>query len=441
MSPDSILQYSQALSNQYTDWHPPFMAAMWHIFVRFHSPSPMLILQVGILWISLALIVKSLKEVRGAKYIYLVGLVPWVSNFSGVIWKDVWMADLFLAVFAAITLSEKKERLSKRLLLYISIFLSIVAILFRHNAIFSALPFFIYFATEKSKKNSLGARYRFVFVAIFCLFLLGFSLIVRNVIDYKILNAKKTYPENAFMIDDLSYLSIKQNRSLIPGISFDSIESCSDYLSGLDPYSGKISCLQKQSDWISSNLSQKSLSIFWIKQIMKNPISYTKFRILNFSYFIKSPGDKPWYIWQTGIDGNNYGLKVSNNSFSKLNRVWVAASAYVLPWIFCPFFWLCLNIYLLFYLRRHYFKYKDKISTLLFSSILNFISLFFGEGGADFRYIYWSVMACTLASFIIFLYRQRITRLSIRRIFGIDVIRALLPLLLIVIASLHRILM
>lgn len=406
MSPDSLLQYSQSVSGKFGDWHPPAMAGLWRVFIAFKSPAPMLLLQEMLLWGSLIAIAKNFKKIKHHNLVFLVGVVPWVSNFSGVIWKDVWMAVLFLlgTVFA---LMVDDHRTRSTLFLISGCALSAIAsVLFRHNGIFSAVPFFIFVSIniiERSKTQRLNKQIILPLVVVSWVLT---SVFINQIIDYKILKSTHDHPENAFMIDDLLRLSQEKGVSLLPGISMQALKECENFLSGEDPYSGKISCLQKNPDWLQSRLATRSLYREWIKGVLAQPVEYFKFRILNFAFFLKSPGEKPWYFWHPGIDTNQYGFYAGNNQLTKLNSAYVHIFAYVVPFVFAPYFWLAVNIYLLYFVSNRRFKYENVTKVLLWSSLLNFVSLFMAAGGADVRYIYWSSMACSLVVILLLMHKH-----------------------------------
>jgi hypothetical protein len=409
MSPDSILQFSQSLSNKYTDWHPPAMAAFWHLFVALKSPLPMLIGQQVLLWVSLFMISRKFVGFKYYRAILIMGFLPWISNFSGVIWKDVWMGFLLLLAIALIIRNQERDLKFKNIYALFSLLFVLFAVLFRHNAILPAFPIIILnvaLLLDYSIQLHKFAKKKVIIVISTIILLFGFG--ITQFVDNQLLNAEATYPENAFMIDDLSYLSIKNGKSEIPGIKIETIQDCREYLSGLDPYSGKISCIQKYEEWIQSGLASKSLTKVWIKAVIKQPWPYLKFRIKNFSYYIKSPGEEPWYILHPETNSNPFGIVSSNNFFTKINHAWVMGTAKVFPFLFLPYFWLAINIFMIYLVAKRSSAHTKIATALTFSSLLNFFSIFVSAGGADFRYSYWSVIALTLTILILILSNKRL---------------------------------
>ena len=65
MSMDSLMQYNQAISNQYGDWHPPIMSWFWRGWLKvFFGPSGMLLMQLLGFWASLSIFLACFFENR-----------------------------------------------------------------------------------------------------------------------------------------------------------------------------------------------------------------------------------------------------------------------------------------------------------------------------------------------------------------------------------------
>ncbi|UUZ52760.1 hypothetical protein LP419_26560 [Massilia sp. H-1] len=83
MSPDSFMQFEQARTLRFTDWHPPLMSALWSLLDRFSpGPGPMLLFQLSLLWLGLGLWCWHYRQRPLAWLLPLIGLLPWVLNFA-----------------------------------------------------------------------------------------------------------------------------------------------------------------------------------------------------------------------------------------------------------------------------------------------------------------------------------------------------------------------
>ena len=100
---DSIHQYAEALSGQYTDWHPPIMAWVWSLLLHIIAgPLAILTLHLGLHWFGFALIADALLclgKPRSAWLALLSGAFPVFLFYNGQIIKDVGMASAMLVAF------------------------------------------------------------------------------------------------------------------------------------------------------------------------------------------------------------------------------------------------------------------------------------------------------------------------------------------------------
>src|SRR5262249_28739458 len=103
MSNDSVMQLMEARSGEFTDAHPPIMAALWRILDRvLPGPQGMLVFHSAMLWTGAALLCRLV--IRGpylaAVTVLLIGLFPPVFAQISTIWKDVGLATALLLAFS-----------------------------------------------------------------------------------------------------------------------------------------------------------------------------------------------------------------------------------------------------------------------------------------------------------------------------------------------------
>ncbi|MFN3432570.1 MAG: hypothetical protein ACK46X_21815, partial [Candidatus Sericytochromatia bacterium] len=144
MSTDSISQLAQARSGQFSNWHPPVMAAAWRL-VDGWLPGPfgMFALQAAAWWAGLALVARSWLSGRHAAIAVLaVGLWPPFFGMVGTVWKDVHMAAAF-TLAAGLMLARPGDRPRPEALA-----LALLAVAYgtamRHNGALAAAPLAIY---------------------------------------------------------------------------------------------------------------------------------------------------------------------------------------------------------------------------------------------------------------------------------------------------------
>jgi hypothetical protein len=391
MSNDSIVQFGMSKSKNFHDWHPPVMAWVWSVVgIFFPGPSGMLAVHLALVLIAVYLWWDSYKDKPLSWLIFLIPFLPWIINFAGVLWKDVGLAFSLLVLSG---LAHKALTPGRALIAFILIF---YAINLRHNAIFAAFPLLILMGFRWIKgANSIKAVIFSCATIYACLFLGG-------VLNYSILQAERTKPLNYVMVDDLAFLSIIKNESLLPRIGIDEIKGCATSEIGQNKLVGKLFCFMALPSYHQAAPLSTDLKGIWLSSILENPIAYFRFRIAAFSYLLRTPYDSPYYIWHPGIDENSFGLKQDPNQLTLLADKFVHEAANMAPFFFKPYWWLMFSVVLLI-ITFVFSKTKSVITArvLLVSAIFYISGYIPATPMADFRYIYWSVIATTISFIII----------------------------------------
>jgi hypothetical protein len=138
MSFDSAAQLIESRGGEYSDGHPPAMAALWRAAEAFVAgPLVILILQTSLLLLGAYLLLARRMQPRTAAVVASLLLwFPVVSNTMSTIWKDSLMAG-FLLLGAALLLSERRGvRIGGLALLA-------AGTAMRHNALAMTLPLIV----------------------------------------------------------------------------------------------------------------------------------------------------------------------------------------------------------------------------------------------------------------------------------------------------------
>lgn len=389
MSADSLMQYDQSLTLRFTDWHPPLMSALWSLLNRgAHGPEGMLYFQLALLWAGLAAWCWQYRTRPLAWLIPLIGLMPWVLNFAGVLWKDIGMAYALLLLTGIAAGRVTGVRLGAAFVLFF------YAVNLRHNAIVAALPVLVLVLARWRPALSPA---RLVLAALAAL---AVTLVLGSVINYRLLGAERTKPLNFIMIDDLSYLSLKEQRSLLPGVTLDQIQNCALRTISETRMLARDVCLQTFVQ--PGALLNADLKPAWLKAIQRNKLDYLVFRLDAFGFLLRSPEAGPFYYWHEGIVENKYGLKTQPGDVSTRVKTTVEDSAVALPFLFKPYWWLCAATILL---AGSVLVRPDRtvrtVQTLLVSAILYTVAYLPVTPMADLRYTYWSALATTLAGVLL----------------------------------------
>lgn len=390
MSSDSFSQYASSKTFSYIDWHPPVMSWVWSILnLIFPGPEGLLYLHLCALWLGLYLWFFQYKESKLSAAILLIGVLPWVINFSGVLWKDVGLAFALLLFSAIALLPVNPWRLTAcfSLLFY--------AVNVRHNAIFAAFPLVLFFLCRWND----GMRKIWMLVGAFSI--LAGLLLLGNFLNYGVLHAKKMNPSNYMMLDDLSYLSLIEKKSLVPGIPMQDIRDCAMEEVGQTRLIARDFCFSKKQSYHDHSPFQISLTNEWKNAIAKHPFEYVRFKLAAFAYLLRSSDSASFYIWQDGMDPNDMGLKQSKNSLTLVVERYVKKTSGIFPFLFKPYWWLWFGIVLAVLSLIVKKNRTTTVAQVLLASAICYVLGYLPAGPtADFRYVYWSVIAISLAALL-----------------------------------------
>lgn len=390
MSPDSMDQFGMSKSLHFNDWHPPIMSWIWSVAnFFFPGPSGMLAIHITLLLFSVYIWWSNYKDYSFSWLMFAIPFLPWILNFAGVLWKDVGLAfSLFaLSGLALRTATPRRILLACGLVFY--------AISVRYNSVFAVFPILFLLsyrwlnAPTKLKALTLSCA-----IVLLCTILCGFF-------NSKVVVADRTKPFNYVIVDDLVYLSVKHNESFLPGVRISEIKECAAIEAGQTKLVGKHFLLLNMPSYKHATPLTSELKNIWLERIMQHPIDYLKFRMAAFSYLLRTPDDSPFYIWQPGIVENSLGVKQIPNGLTLIAERFVESSAEIVPFLFKPYWWLLISVLLL--IATFVLCETKSIATaraLLASSIAFIVGYVPITPMADFRYVYWSVIASSI-SFIV----------------------------------------
>ncbi len=387
MNFDSLLQYEMSLTREFSDWHPPIMSALWVLLgSQWTGPGGMLVFQLALVWGGVLLWMARLDWRPAAACLLLLPLLPWVINFQGVLWKDVGMAYALLMLSALLLAPPSRWRWAAAVLLVF------YALNLRHNALLAVGPLvFLMFRLQPAQPSILRASLYTAFLLVACL--AGGQLLSQGV-----LKAEKTAASGYLMMDDLAWLSLHADRSLIPGKTLLEIQRCAATDMGANRLVGRVLCLYEPAEVLEELAALPELPTVWRNEIAAEPWAYLRYRMASFGYLLRSPASQPYFIWQPGIEANSLGLSAPPNTWSQALQHYVHAASRALPLLFKPYGWLLLSaIGALAGLALERSPVQRCAQTLFVSAGLYIGGYALTTPMADFRYVYWSALACTLA--------------------------------------------
>ncbi len=390
MSPDSLEQYQQAQTMKFADAHPPVMAWVWsRINFILDGPQNLLFLHLGMLWAGLYIFQKNTDKKLSLAWYLIVGALPWVANFEGVLWKDVGMAYSLLLAFSMLN----KTKINKYEWALIFIFV-LYAFMIRTNAPAAIIPLIWYACGRLLPQLSNKIKGILTVISLLLMF------IFMNFFTYSLLKSEKNHIVTFMMVDDLVHLSIVENKSLLPNVDFKTLKECSDEVIGDTKLVGRLFCLITKSSYKQvSPIPYDDVRQAWFSAIYNNPLESLKFRLQAYSYFLRSPFQDPYIYWFSGISENNMGLKQVNNLATNTLANYVKGVAHFAPFLFKPYWWLILNLLLIcstFFIKGDQ-NSLSILRSLLLSALLYMLGYIPLAPMADFRYVYWSTLAISLA--------------------------------------------
>lgn len=390
MSVDSLEQYRQAHTLKFADGHPPVMAWLWsRLNMLLDGPQSLLFFHLGTLWTGLYIWFRNAGGHRAAKWFIALGFLPWVANFEGVLWKDMGMA---FSLLLAIGLLSRKEPTKPQI--FAALGLLLYAFMVRGNAPAALLPV-IWYASGRIFP-SLSGRVR-IAISVLSLVLMFVFL---NIFNYQFLKAEKNHMASYMMVDDLVHFSAVAGSSLLPRVDTQTVVECSKEEIGGTKLVGRLFCLTTKPAYLAvAPIPYEEIKTAWVTAIKSDPLEYAKFRFDAYLYLLRDPFERPYIHTFSGISANDIGLSQKDNIATAILKGYVNVTAHLAPFLFKPYWWLILGLVFLgatLGMRGD----KDSLSLmriLLASALLYMLSYIPLTPMADFRYVYWSTLAISLA--------------------------------------------
>jgi hypothetical protein len=389
MSRDSLDQYAQGLSGEYSNAHPPFMSFLLGLSARAtNSPWPFLMLDLLMLAFGMALLARDGRpEVRRWGFVVFVAylLLPTTWSLAVVLWKDTALAGVMLLCVVALHRGQLKGALA----------LMVVASLLRHNAIIALIPLLAFAALQvpalaKSRLRTAAA----VMVAT------GLLALPAPIVE-RVSRAKDTCMLCMPAILDLSAVYV-DSPELFPGSLLTRDVGIEDLRATYTPSTmifilyGDTSVRRVSADFVVSH--RKEILAEWLEVIPQRPVAYLKSRFAFFAHLLGLKGDV-FYAFHIGIDTNDWGLRVwqADTALYRAFRTVQEAARNTLA--FRGWFWLGLSTILCLGLARQ--RPRSLALATAASGFLFTATLLFLAPSADFRYLYWTVVSCFATALLV----------------------------------------
>lgn len=404
MSPDSIDQLRQAMGRtSLTDWHPPVLSLVWRALIAVTgTPSSMAVLQSvtfwGALWVVAWCVWELTASRAGSLAVLCLGLTPPVLTFVGVVWKDVHVAGALLAACAValVGLRLRDSRLPTAMrwgLLWLGVLFLAYAMLVRKNAFLAAIPMFVLLvlALWRSPGRRTWAKCAAALVAGLVLPAAAISWFVRPV---------QTDQGAQIMLDDLIHvLTVEELRSAnVPPELRDRLVAAAEECDRIGALSDAYwACYERPADGLTGDSGQ--MTSLWLREMRGHVSGYLQYRLRLFAALLFETG----YPYQPGVFGNDLGIEVARPRLEDTLDSYINGTATDLRPLFRGWFWLAVALVLVVRPGRGTFSLP--IRALGISSMTYVLGYLPIMPATNYRYIYWSALACTLGLLLLWLDR------------------------------------
>lgn len=387
--PDSMTQYQQAITGQYSDHHPPMMSFIWHFLDQIHTGQGLMFgLQMLLLYSAVAVFLLTLDQLPDNKQksilsliLILIPLHPQIQIYAVQIIKDAQFAFGFLlssAILSFYTIKRSKPSIWVLICLFaLLIYSSAVKYQGQFCVIILAVWLGCLLGIDKRlwQKITLGlVCYAVTFASI------GF---INNLL---VPQKSKNYSWQFVKLYDLAALSKSVNKDLIPefnkteNYTFEKLTSRFKY-PAVDPY------IYSDDNIFQVNKDQSNMQALykaWMQNVFTHPVLYFKHRAINLCYTLLSrPG---FQLAEAFLDK----LTLSTGVYSVIHTA-VGFSFYFLMSHF-PQVVLC-GIYMILALMWwRSAKYAPILFAMSAISLLMVAILFFMSMAGTPRYTYISII-------------------------------------------------
>jgi hypothetical protein len=404
VSYDGRLQYAQAVTGHFIDWHPPIMAWVWSILRLVADGSgPLFAVHVFCYWLGFGLIALTLSLMCRNKTAWAVvaaGVFPPFMFMNIAILKDVSMAVAFISAFSICFFYRVRGLKIPFTYLIIAMGLIIYGALVRANGIFGAVPLFIYLVYP-------ALFWRPIYLVVVSLALIATWIPAANLFNHRVLRATPTDLGSSFKRFDLAgiaYFSEDKSVYKYGGYSTDSSATAELVRECYTPV-GWETLLWRKSCRPLADISPSTRA--WISAIIRHPMAYATHRLAHFNFelfFIVPRND------------TNYGLLLQNDRDTIAS--YLTSSLFPSPIVMISnliVFGLVMGVVIVGLCYRssrpRASELDDAVACMGLSGVVYALAYLIVGVGPSTRYQYWSLMAVCLAS-IIFLSRREHGSLS-----------------------------
>jgi hypothetical protein len=386
MNYDARYVYLYSLTGTYGDWQSPVMTWLWKtIDPLAPGPASMFLFIAALYWLGIGALSHALarRSLALAVALPLIALTPPLFAFIGIIWRDVLMAVCWLLAVALVFAGGGRGR--PVAVQAVALGLIVLGVLIRPNA-FAAAPLLVTYAFWP--RAFWWKRTALLLVPVMILLYATVQLVY-----YGALNAKREHPLHSIAVFDLGGITYFSGENAFP-VTWSASEA--EALRGpcYDPsywnvyWNGDCKFVMGKLEGEHTIFGTPALSRAWFDAIMRHPLAYVQHRLAFFRTFLF---DSHLTMWTADIANPPNEVFQDRPAFMMLKAIHDILKP-------TPLFrmgtWLLANLLLcaLAWQRRNS---PDGAFVLgvCGSAVLYVLSYLPLGVAAEFRYIYWAVLA------------------------------------------------
>lgn len=400
MNNDAIGQYRQAVSGNYSDWHPPVMAWLWsQLRIVGDGPAPLLVLHLGLYWLGFGLLADALRRTgqpRLALLVALGGAFPPFLWINAQVTKDVGMAATWIAAIGLLFWFRAQQR---RIPIPVAVAVALLigyGALVRTNAVFGLGPLLLYALAPASWLRPVRLMAAAVLVAVV-------AIPVSQVVNRTAFDPIEQQPVQSLFLFDLMGIAVHTGNPdvLLPRARFAASELRACYTpywwDSLSPWGRCSARVNRQAGSGLSTLPD-GLSLQWLRTIGEHPGAYLAHRLKHFnsSLLFAVPLEHIRFTPEYQLAGPA-GKRVAAVTEGEVQRDLLIKNPLV--W---PVAWLTWAVFLLWILARERPTAGVQLARVLAVSALGYSGAYLLIGVAtDLRYHYWTLLAMVVATLLV----------------------------------------
>lgn len=399
LNSDSISQYAEAVSGQYSDWHPPVMAWLWGWLRAFgDGPAPFLVLHLFAYWAGFGLLGDALRRTgrpRLALLMVAAGAFPLSLYLNGIVMKDVGMVAAWLAAIGLVFWFRAQHRKIPVGWGALIAALMIYGTMVRGNALFALGPVLVFMLAA----SPAWMRTRRLMTAAVVVAVLAFPVLqLSNRVLFDA--APRSWIHALYLFDLMGIAKREQNPALLSpraNITAQDLQDCYTpyWFDTLSPWGRCASKLiRPDPNFITDG---DGVTLQWLKTIAAHPVSYAIHRLKHFNselLFVvplKHIRFTPEYLRA----GDGVEAEVVSDRDIKMDMLRKPPFSW-------PVVWLVWSVPLLIFLSRLRADPGVFLARALTVSALGYSAAYLLIGVAtDIRFHYWTILALIIANIVV----------------------------------------